>query len=67
MGLLDPDVTVISRSFHDNEISLDFADTEEIPSFLRNWNAKKKRKFKPRLNNCRPVKRQRRTEPDFAA
>ena len=47
-----------------NQISLDFANTEEIPAFLRNWNVNKKRKFKPKLSSNSPVKRQRRSGPD---
>ncbi|KAI8331414.1 hypothetical protein BD560DRAFT_429051 [Blakeslea trispora] len=55
-----------NRHYHSNQISLDFANTEEIPAFLRNWNVNKKRMFKPRLSSSSPAKRQRRTGPDFA-
>ncbi|KAI8337397.1 hypothetical protein BD560DRAFT_428332 [Blakeslea trispora] len=40
-------------------VVVDFADTIEIPQFLRNWNSNKKRKFKPITNSNRPNKRQR--------
>ncbi|KAI8322282.1 hypothetical protein EDC96DRAFT_570334 [Choanephora cucurbitarum] len=36
----------------------------EIPAFLRNWNANKKRKFKPKPCSNSPAKRQRRSGPD---
>ncbi|KAI8334540.1 hypothetical protein BD560DRAFT_428646 [Blakeslea trispora] len=42
-----------------NHLKFDFADTSEIPQFLRNWNSNKKRKFKPITNSNRPNKRQR--------
>ncbi|KAI8338290.1 hypothetical protein BD560DRAFT_428271 [Blakeslea trispora] len=45
-------------------VVLDFANTEEIPVFLRNWNVNKKRRFKPKISNCSPAKRQRRSGPD---
>ncbi|KAI8320561.1 hypothetical protein EDC96DRAFT_582299 [Choanephora cucurbitarum] len=47
-----------------NQVNLDFANTEEIPALLRNWNANKKRKFKPKPCSNSPAKRQRRSGPD---
>ena len=47
-----------------NEVILNFANTEEIPTFLRNWNINKKRKFTPKLSSNSPAKRQRRSGPD---
>ncbi|OBZ80367.1 hypothetical protein A0J61_11584 [Choanephora cucurbitarum] len=47
-----------------NQGNLDFANTEEIPAFLRNWNVNKKRKFKPKPSSNSPAKRQRRSGPD---
>ncbi|OBZ80480.1 hypothetical protein A0J61_11471, partial [Choanephora cucurbitarum] len=38
--------------------------TNKIPTFLRNWNTNKKRKFTPKLNSNSPAKRQRRSSPD---
>ncbi|KAI8379047.1 hypothetical protein BD560DRAFT_432598 [Blakeslea trispora] len=60
------EVKQTNRHHHSNQISLDFANTKEIPAFLRNWNVNKKRKFKPRLSSSSPAKMQRRTGPDFA-
>ncbi|KAI8361790.1 hypothetical protein EDC96DRAFT_545225 [Choanephora cucurbitarum] len=47
-----------------NQTIIDFANTEEIPAFLRNWNVNKKRKFKPKASSSSPAKRQRRSGPD---
>ncbi|KAI8349037.1 hypothetical protein BD560DRAFT_439246 [Blakeslea trispora] len=55
---------VTNSGYRSNEVNLDFANTEEIPVFLRNWNVNKKRKFKPKPSNCNPAKRQRRSGPD---
>ncbi|KAI8327196.1 hypothetical protein BD560DRAFT_442346 [Blakeslea trispora] len=57
-------VMVTNSSYLSNEVNLDFANTEEIPVFLRNWNVNKKRRFKPKISNCSPAKRQRRSGPD---
>ncbi|KAI8349043.1 hypothetical protein BD560DRAFT_439258 [Blakeslea trispora] len=57
-------VMVTNSGYRSNEVNLDFANTEEIPVFLRNWNVNKKRKFKPKPSNCNPAKRQRRSGPD---
>ncbi|OBZ80999.1 hypothetical protein A0J61_10950 [Choanephora cucurbitarum] len=45
-------------------VVIDFANTEEIPVFLRNWNVNRKRKFKPNVNQKNSNKRQRRTGPE---
>ncbi|KAI8327406.1 hypothetical protein BD560DRAFT_429381 [Blakeslea trispora] len=58
------DVMAINRHYRSNEIILDFADTKEIPLFLRNWNINKKRRFKPNASSNRPAKRQCRPGPD---
>ncbi|KAI8334900.1 hypothetical protein BD560DRAFT_428589 [Blakeslea trispora] len=56
------DKYLVTRSVYPE--CLDFANTEEIPVFLRNWNVNKKRRFKPKISNCSPAKRQRRSGPD---
>ncbi|KAI8347681.1 hypothetical protein BD560DRAFT_427754 [Blakeslea trispora] len=57
-------VMATNRGDLSNQISLDFANTEEIPAFLRNWNVNKKRKFKPKPSSNSPAKRQRRSGSD---
>ena len=54
----------LSNSNLSNKVTIDFANTEEIPVFLRNWNFNKKRKFKPRISNSSSAKRLRRSDPD---
>ncbi|KAI8347863.1 hypothetical protein BD560DRAFT_439436 [Blakeslea trispora] len=49
---------------HGNKVEIDFADTSEVPQFIRNWNSNRKRKFKPNVNMNNSNKRQRRSESE---
>ncbi|KAI8327519.1 hypothetical protein EDC96DRAFT_580649 [Choanephora cucurbitarum] len=49
-------VMATNRGSLSNHISLDFANTEEIPAFLRKWNVNKKHKFKLKPNSNSPAK-----------